>query len=97
MIQRRLTIDLPGSPEARHNVLQVLIRCGLISEKKARSIEQGDKIKSQEKKGTKSRWARTAEIMSSQGYLKGRTGELIESIRDFRDDFEIPNPLSNAK
>ena len=86
MTQRRLTIDLPGSPEARRNVLQMLIRYGLISEQKALNIEQGDTLKKQERK---SRWARTAEEMSKQGYLQGRGEELLESIHEFRDDFEI--------
>lgn len=86
MTQRRLTIDLPGSPEALRNVLQMLIHYGLISEQKARNIEQGKPIKRQKRK---SHWARTADEMSKQGYLQGKGEELLESIHEFRDDFEI--------
>ena len=39
MAQRRLTINLPGSPEALHDVLKMLLQYGLITEKKARNIE----------------------------------------------------------
>ena len=45
------------------------------------------------KPGKKGRWARAAEEMSEQGYLRGRGKELLESIREFRDDFEIRAPL----
>ena len=45
MAQRRLTIDLPRSPKALHNVLQMLLQYGLISEKKARNIEHEETSK----------------------------------------------------
>jgi hypothetical protein len=93
MAQRRLTIDLPGSPEALRNLLQMLIRYGLISEQKARHIEQEETLK---KQGRKSRWARTAEEMSGQGYLKGRGEEILESIHEFREDFEIHDPFGKV-
>lgn len=93
MTQRRLTIDLPGSPEALRNVLQILIQYGLISEQKARNIEQEETLKEQ---GRKSRWAQTAEEMSEQGYLKGRAEGLLESIHEFRDDFEIHDPFDKT-
>jgi hypothetical protein len=82
MAQRRLTIDLPRSPEALHNVLQILLQYGLISEKKARNIEHEETSK---KTGKKSRWAQAAEEMSEQGYLRGKGEELLESIHEFRD------------
>ncbi len=93
MTQRSLTIDLPGSPEALRNLLQMLIQYGLISEQKAHSIEQEETLK---KQGRKSRWARTAEEMSEQGYLKGRGEEILESIHEFRDDFEIHDPFTKT-
>ena len=93
MAQRRLTIDLPGSPEALHNVLQILLQYGLISEKKARNIEHEETSK---KTGKKSRWAKAAEEMSEQGYLRGKGEELLESIHEFRDDFEINDPFEKA-
>jgi hypothetical protein len=93
MTQRRLTIDLPGSPEALRNVLQMLIQYGLISEQKAHNIEWGDTLKKQKRR---SRWAQTAEEMSKQGYLRGKGEELLESIHEFRDDFEIQNPSTKT-
>ena len=45
------------------------------------------------KSGKKGRWARTAEEMSKQGYLKGKGEQFLESIHEFRDDFEIQSPL----
>jgi hypothetical protein len=93
MAQRRLTIDLPRSPEALHNVLQILLQYGLISEKKARNIEHEEKSN---KTGKKSRWAQAAEEMSEQGYLRGKGEELLESIHEFRDDFEIHDPFEKA-
>ena len=73
----RLTIDLPGSAEALHNVLQILLQYGLISEKKARTIEQEGTAKEPRKK---SRWALAAEEMSKQGYLRGNGEELLKLI-----------------
>ena len=93
MAQRRLTINLPGSPEALHDVLKMLLQYGLITEKKARNIEHEEVSK---KTGGKSRWARAAEEMSEQGYLKGKGEELIESIHEFRDNFEIHDPFENT-
>jgi hypothetical protein len=52
MAQRRLTIELPRSPEALHNVLQMLLQYGLISKKKAHNIEHE---KTSKKTGKKSR------------------------------------------
>jgi hypothetical protein len=84
MAQRRLTIDLdlPGSAEALHNVLQILLQYGLISEKKARSIEQEETAK-------KSRWAQAAERLQAENYLKGRSGEVRKLFREFREEFEL--------
>jgi len=93
MAQRRLTINLPGSPEALHNVLEMLLQYGLISEKKARNIEHEETSRKSEKEN---RWARTAEGMSEQGYLRGKGEELIESIHEFRDNFEIHDPFEKA-
>lgn len=93
MAQRRLTIDLPRSPEALHNVLQMLLQYGLISEKKARNIEHEETSR---EPGKKSRWARAAEEMSEQGYLRGKGEELLESIHEFRDEFEINDPFEKA-
>jgi len=94
MAQKRLTIDLPGSAEALRNVLRILLQYGLISENKARMVaEQGGTAVKPVKKD---RWALVAEEMSEQGYLKGKGEELLETIRDFREDFEIPGPFAKA-
>jgi hypothetical protein len=82
MAQRRLTIDLPGSAEALHNVLQILLQYGLISEKKARSIEQEETAK-------RGRWAQAAERLQAENYLKGRSGEVRKLFREFREEFEL--------
>jgi hypothetical protein len=50
MAQRRLTIELPSSAEALHNVLQMFLQYGLISEKKVRIIKQEEKEKKPGKK-----------------------------------------------
>ena len=82
MAQRRLTIDLPGSAEALHNILQVLLQYGLISEKKARLIEKEESPK-------KGRWAKAAERLQAENYLKGRSGEVKKLFREFREEFEL--------
>jgi hypothetical protein len=82
MAQRRLTIDLPGSAEALHNLLQILLQYGLISERKAHSIEQEETTK-------KGRWAQAAERLQAENYLKGRSGEVRKLFREFREEFEL--------
>ncbi|MCK4761511.1 MAG: hypothetical protein KAW12_04865 [Candidatus Aminicenantes bacterium] len=86
MAQRSLTIDLPGSADALQKVLQMLLQYGLISEKKVRTLEQEDTAKQPEKK---SRWAQAAERLQAENYLKGRSGEVKELFREFREDFEL--------
>ena len=68
----------------------MLLQYGLISEKKARNIEHEETSK---KTGEKNRWAQAAEEMSEQGYLRGKGEELLESIHEFREDFEIHEPF----
>ena len=80
MAQRRLTINLPGSAEALHNVLQMLLQYGLISEKKARTIE-GEET---EKPGKKSRWAQLADEIHQKAPLKGKSEEFLKLSREFR-------------
>jgi hypothetical protein len=82
MAQRTLTIDLPRSTEALHDVLQVLLQYGLISEKKARSIER-------KKTAKRGRWAHAAERFQAENCLKGRSGEVKKLFREFREDFEL--------
>jgi len=87
MAQRRLTIDLPGSAEALHNLLQILLQYGLISERKAHSIEQEETTKKETTK--KGRWAQAAERLQAENYLKGRSGEVRKLFREFREEFEL--------
>jgi len=87
MAQRRLTIELPGSAEALHNVLRMLLQYGLISEKKARSIEEQKGPVNKQRK--KSRWEQAAERLQSENYLKGRSGEAKKLFKEFREDFEL--------
>ena len=82
MAQRSLTINLPRSTEALHNVLQTLLQYGLISEKKVRLIKQ-------EKTTKKGRWAQAAERLQRENYLKGRSGEVKKLFKEFREEFEL--------
>jgi len=91
MAQRRLTIDIPESRIALHNLLEVLLQYKLISKEKAKTLEQEETAKK-----PVNRWAKVAEEMSTQGYLKGIGEELLESTREFRDDFEIRNPFEKS-
>lgn len=45
------------------------------------------------KSAKKGHWARAAEEMSTQGYLRGKGEDFLESIREFRDEFEIPSSI----
>jgi len=86
MIQGKLTIDLPESPEKRHKLLRILLQYGLISDKKAHSIEQKEVVNKQVKK---SRWARAAERLKSEGFFRGQGEEVKKLTRDFREDFNL--------
>jgi hypothetical protein len=97
MAQKRLTITLPRSAEALHNALQMLLQYGLISERKVQTIEGKRKQEETTRKpGKKSRWAIVAEEMVQEGLLRGKSEKLLESIRDFRDNFEIPAPTDKT-
>jgi hypothetical protein len=84
MTQRQLTIDLPESAKVLHHVLQVLLKYDLISEEKARTLEQ-------ERRARKpmSRWVLAAERFDSEGFLDGKSDRVKEYIRDFRDGFNL--------
>lgn len=86
MAQRKLTINLPGSAEALHNVLQILLQYGLISEKKASTIEQQEKAKRMNKKN---RWAQLADEIHQKGPLKGKSEEFLKLVREFRENFSF--------
>jgi hypothetical protein len=79
-------IYLPESPETLHKLLEILRQYGLISDKKARSIEQNEQTSKQE---GKSRWARAAERLKSEGFLKGQGEEVKKLTRDFRENFSL--------
>jgi hypothetical protein len=86
MMQKTLTIKLPESPERLHKLLKILRQYGLISDKKARSIEQNEQTSKQEEKG---RWARAADRLKSEGFLKGQGDEVKKLTRDFRENFNL--------
>jgi hypothetical protein len=95
MAQRRLTIDLPSSAEALHNVLQTLMHYGLISEKKVRTIVQAEKAR---KPGEKSRWALTAEEMSKENLLDNGLGEELRNyIHEFREGFAFKDSFDSKE
>ncbi len=86
MAQKKLTINLPGSAEALHNVLQILLRYDLISEQKAHTIEQKEITKKPVKK---SRWAQLAEEIHQKAPLDGKSEEFLKHVRQFRENFSI--------
>ncbi len=88
MIQNKLTIDLPESPETLHKLLKILLQYGLISDKKAISIEQKQK-QAVNKQVKKSRWARAAERLKSEGFFRGQGEEVKKLTRDFRENFNL--------
>ena len=47
----------------------------------------------EKKSGKKGRWAKAAEEMSTQGHLRGKGEDFLESTREFRDEFEIPSSI----
>ncbi|MCK4764914.1 MAG: hypothetical protein KAW12_22130 [Candidatus Aminicenantes bacterium] len=86
MGQRKLTINLPNSADALHNILQILLQYGLISEKKAHNIEKEEIAK---KPNKKSRWAQLADEVHQKGPLKGKSEEFLKMAREFREDFSL--------
>jgi len=86
MAQRKLTIELPQSAEARHNLIQILLQYGLISEKKAHTIEQEEKEHNLSKK---SRWAKLADEIHQKAPLKGKSEEFLKQARKFRENFSL--------
>jgi hypothetical protein len=86
MMQKTLTINLPESPETLHKLLEFLRLYNLISDKKARSIEQNEQTSKQVEK---SRWTRAAERLKSEGFLKGQGEEVKKLTRDFRENFDL--------
>jgi len=75
-----LTITLPDVPEKREKILRFLEEQGVTRLSAGWS--------------EKSKWALLAETMASQAYMEGEVGEqTLQAVREFRDDFEIPDPL----
>jgi hypothetical protein len=87
-MQKKLTINLPESPEALRYLLKVLQKMGLISDKKAHSIEK-EELNSQPQPIPKSRWTHAAERLQQEGFLKGQEDEVKNLTRDFRENFNI--------
>jgi hypothetical protein len=87
MMPKSLTIDLPESPETLRKLLKTLLQFNLISDKKARSIEQQKDIANKQPKTN--RWAQAAERLQSEGFLKGQGEEVKRLTRDFRENFDL--------
>jgi len=80
-VAETLTITLPDSPKKRDQILRYLQEQGLVE-----IILETPQ--------TKSKWARLAETMAEQAYMDGKLGvQVLKSVQEFRDDFEIPDPL----
>jgi len=86
MGQRKLTINLPGSPEMLHDLLVFLLQRSLISEKEAHTIEQEEVAEASTKKN---RWTLAAERLDSEGFLDGQGEKVKKLIRDFRESFTL--------
>jgi hypothetical protein len=87
MAQRKLTINLPGSPDVLHELMFFLIQRGLISEKEAQTIEQQEETtKGSEKK---SRWEQLADEIHKKAPLKGKSKEFLKMVREFRENFSL--------
>ena len=86
MAQRKITINLPRSPEMLQELLIFLVRHNLISEKEAHTITGDETVKTPKKK---SRWALAAERLDSEGFLDGQGEKVKELIRDFRESFTL--------
>jgi len=85
MVQKKLTINLPESPDILNKLLITLREFGLITEKKARSIKkQKDQAA---KEPSKTRWQLAAERLRSEAYLKGEGEKVKKLTQDFRDSF----------
>jgi hypothetical protein len=87
MMPKSLTIDLPESPETLRKLLKTLLQFNLISDKKARSIEQQKDIANKQRKTN--RWAQAAERLQSEGFLKGQGEEVKRLTRNFRENFNL--------
>jgi len=86
MAQRKLTINLPGSPEMLHDLLIFLLRHGLISEQEAHSIQEEEIA---DKPPKKSRWQLAAERLDSEGFLDGQGEKVKKLIHDFHKSLTI--------
>jgi len=86
MAQRKIMINLPGSPEMLREIIPFLLQRGLISKKKANALEPENPV---EKPKKKSRWELAAERLDSEGFLDGKGDQAKELLRDFRENFSI--------
>ena len=87
MAQRKLTINLPSSPEALHELMFFLLQRGFISEKDAQTIEQQEKTAKASKK--KSRCEQFADEIHQKAPLKGKSKEFLNLVREFRENFSL--------
>jgi len=84
MAQKKLTINLPRSPEILEELLAFLLSHNLITEKEVYLItEETDKT------SKKSRWELAAERLDSEGFLDGQGEKVKELFHDFRESFNL--------
>jgi hypothetical protein len=86
MAQRKLTINLPRSPEMINDLLAYLLQRGFIAKKDTYTIEKGDATKPSKRKN---RWALAAERLDKEGFLDGQGDKAKRLIRDFRVGFTL--------
>ncbi|MCU0289913.1 MAG: hypothetical protein MUF15_26425 [Acidobacteria bacterium] len=85
MAQRKITINLPQSPEMINDLLAYLLQHGFIA-KKGKCIIEKDATKASKRKN---RWALAAERLDKEGFLDGQGDKVKNFIRDFREGFTL--------
>jgi len=88
MTQRKITINLPPSPEMVSDLITFLLHRGFISDGEANTIGNRD-TKAASKKKNKNRWELAAERLDSEGFLDGNGDKVKGLIRDFREGFNL--------
>ena len=80
----KITIELPDSLEEQREVILFLRKKGVLFDKEAPATERKE-----EKPARKSRWARAAERLKSEGFLRGQGEEVKKWQREFRKGFSL--------
>lgn len=86
MAQKKLTINLPQSPEMINDLLAYLLQHGFIAKKDTYTIGKKDATKASKRKN---RWALAAERFDREGFLDEQGDKVKNFIRDFREGFTL--------